>query len=85
MATSNLFTAATDAFLLTANNWLSAEDAPAIAALMGAASALDKDGITPALLSAYGLTYRSLLKRKPGADAEPDELESLLSTETEGV
>ena len=61
-----------------ASPWLGPEDAPALAALEAAAVKLDKE-VNPALLSAYGLTYRNLLKRKPGVVQEDgDELDDLI-------
>lgn len=72
------FVKAVETFKKSAADWLSDEDSPAVAALEAAAKQLDKE-VTPALLSAYGITYRNLLKRKPG-DAEDggDELDDLI-------
>lgn len=72
------FVNAVKTFKKSAKDWLTDEDSPAVAALEAAAVQLDKE-MSPALLSAYGLTYRNLLKRKPG-DAEDggDELDSLI-------
>ena len=81
MSTS-FYTEAVEAFITSAEGWLSDEDLPAVAALRGAAIALDTEGTSAALLNAYGLMYRSLLKRKPAnADAPEDELELLLRDE----
>lgn len=79
--TRKTFTEAVDEFLISADSWLLPEDAPAVAALQGSAAALDIE-ITPALLSAYGLTYRNLLRRKPADSPEADELEGLLTRST---
>ena len=70
------FVKAVETFKKSAAEWLTDEDLPAVAALEAAAEALDKK-MSPALLSAYGLTYRNLLKRKPqetdeGGDALDD-------------
>jgi len=72
------FVAAVETFKASAADWLTDEDSPAIAALEAAAKQLDQE-VTPALLSAYGLTYRSLLKRKPGDQTGGgDELDDLI-------
>ncbi|TDL43595.1 hypothetical protein [Microbacterium oleivorans] len=71
------FKAAVATFKKSAKSWLQDEDSPAVAALEAAAVQLDKE-MSPALLSAYGLTYRNLLKRKPGDTTEDgDELDDL--------
>lgn len=72
------FVKAVETFKKSAASWLTDEDSPAVAALEASAKELDKE-VTGALLNAYGLTYRNLLKRKPG-DAEDggDELDSLI-------
>jgi hypothetical protein len=84
MPRSKNFTTAVEKFLKTANDWLTDEDAPAVAALQGAAVELDIE-ISPALLSAYGLTYRNLLRRKPTDLPEADTLGSLLDQTTPHV
>lgn len=72
------FKAAVATFKKSAESWLTDEDSPAVAALEAAAVQLDKE-MSPALLSAYGLTYRNLLKRKPGDTTEDgDELDDIL-------
>lgn len=65
-------------FKKSAADWLSEEDAPAVVALEAMAKELDQK-MTPALLSQYGLAYRSLLKRKPTGETERDELEAALA------
>lgn len=65
-------------FKKSAADWLTDEDSPAVIALEAMAKQLDVK-MTPALLSQYGLAYRSLLKRKPSGDAEMDELEKALA------
>lgn len=75
------FVKAVATFKKSAKDWLTDEDSPAVAALEAAAVQLDKE-MSPALLSAYGLTYRNLLKRKPGDQTEGgDELDSLIPSE----
>lgn len=72
------FVKAVATFKKSAKDWLTDEDSPAVAALEAAAVQLDKE-MSPALLSAYGLTYRNLLKRKPGESTDGgDELDSLI-------
>lgn len=71
------FTKAVEEFLKEADWWLTEEDYPATVALQHMAAQLDIE-MTPALLSQYGLTYRSLLKKRPAAEPETDELEDLL-------
>jgi len=67
-------------FKTEAKSWLTDEDFPALIALENMAKALDEK-MTPALLSQYGLAYRSLLKRKPGEVTEDgDELDDLIPT-----
>lgn len=64
---------------LSAAAWIGPLDAPAVASLRAMAYELDSGGMTPALLSQFGLAYRSLLKRAP-KDAPPeDEFERLLA------
>ena len=57
--------------------WLTDEDDPAVVALFAMAKELD-DKLNPPLVAQYGLTYRNLLKRKPGQTEEVDELAKLL-------
>ena len=54
-------------------SWLTDEDDPAVVALLAMARDLDEK-LNPPLVAQYGLTYRNLLKRKPGATEEVDEL-----------
>jgi hypothetical protein len=72
----NTFTAATLEFIHSAT-WLTDEDNPAIVSLIAMARELD-DRLNPPLVAQYGLTYRNLLKRKPGNEDAPDELGKLL-------
>lgn len=68
-----------------ASPWLGPLDAPALAALKAMAETLDSGDLTPAMLSAFGLAYRALLKRAP-LDAPPeDEFEALLAEGREGA
>ncbi|QRY40855.1 hypothetical protein JVX92_00740 [Microbacterium hominis] len=72
------FVKAVATFKKSAKSWLTDEDSPAVAALEAAARQLDAE-MSPALLSAYGLTYRNLLKRKPADPNESgDELDDLI-------
>ena len=72
------FTSAVDKFLKAAKSWLSDEDYPATVSLQHMAKQLDTE-MTPALLSQYGLAYRSLLKKKPQDHSEDgDELDDLI-------
>lgn len=54
-----------------ASPWLGAEHAPALAMLRALASEMDGGGLTAALASAFGLTYRNLAKLAPKAAGEP--------------
>jgi len=72
------FTQAVEAFKKSAEAWLTDADLPAVIALEKAAEQLDKE-INPALLSQFGLTYRSLLKRQPAdLTEEEDPLDDLI-------
>ncbi len=65
-------------FLESAASWLSEEDSPAVVTLKKLAHALDEK-IHPPLLQQFGLTYRALLKKRPGANQEEgDELDDIL-------
>ena len=72
------FKKAVETFKKSAKEWLTDEDSPALVVLEQTAEQLDVK-ITPALVAQFGLTYRNLLKRKPG-DAEDggDELDDLI-------
>ena len=70
------FTESIDTFLANAD-WLDDDDLPAIVALRAMAAELDQQ-INPPLIAQFGLTYRNLLKRKPEAFEEVDELAKLL-------
>jgi len=58
--------------------WLSVEDGPALTSLYLMAEELDNNGIQGPIISAFGLAYRSLLKRAPSSSGSKDELEGLL-------
>lgn len=62
---------------IRSSSWLTDEDGPAIISLLAMARELDVK-INPPLIAQYGLTYRNLLKKKPGGEEEPDELGRLL-------
>lgn len=72
----NTFLSATLDFIHSAT-WLTDEDNPAIVSLIAMARELD-DRLNPPLVAQYGLTYRNLLKRKPGTEDDTDELGKLL-------
>lgn len=61
-----------------ASPWLGPLDAPAVASLRAMAAKLDAGDMAPAMLSAFGLAYRSLLKRAPVQDKPDDPLEAAL-------
>lgn len=72
------FKKAVETFKKSAADWLSDEDLPAVVVLEQTAEQLDTK-ITPALVAQFGLTYRNLLKRKPGdATDGGDELDDLI-------
>lgn len=73
------FAFAVEEFMKAAESWLSAEDTPAIVTLENLARMMDDGEASPAMVSQFGLTYRSLLKRKPVEDAEVDELAEALA------
>lgn len=58
--------------------WLGDEDAPALAALDTLAETIDGGRVEAALISQFGLTYRSLVKRAPAKAGDRDELGGLL-------
>lgn len=72
---------ATEAMIAAAGDWLTPLDAPACAQLRLLADQLDEGGASgvAAIASAYGLVYRSLLKRAPAVDGPVDPLEALLA------
>ena len=71
------------AFLDHAESWLTAADAPAIAALEAMAKQLDCES-SPALLAQYGLAYRNLLKRQPAEAPEVDPVDALIEKARHG-
>lgn len=72
------FTKSVADFLEAAEAWLLPEDYPATVSLQHMAAGLDKE-MTPALLSQFGLAYRSLLKKKPADNGDGgDELDDIL-------
>lgn len=80
--TDTSFTQAVAEFV-AASPWLGPQDAPALVSLRAMATRLDNGGMTPALLSQYGLAYRSLLKRAPSEAPAQDEFERLLAQGSE--
>lgn len=72
------FTESVETFLTDAAEWLTDEDSPAVVFLQQTAAQLDVK-MTPALLSQYGLMYRSLLKKKPEQVEHEDELAKALA------
>lgn len=73
----NPLTAATNKFLREAKPWLTPEDAPMVTGLKMLAAQLDRE-FQAALFTQYGVTYRTLLKKKPESAGEKDPLEGLL-------
>jgi hypothetical protein len=72
------FISSVETFLESAAPWLLPEDIPAVVSLQHMAKALDEE-MTPALLSQFGLAYRSLLKKKPTDTGDDgDELDDLI-------
>jgi hypothetical protein len=66
------FRESVDKFILFAD-WLSEEDEIAIVTLQAVADELDTmDKLHAPLVSAFGLTYRDLKKKKPGDSDEID-------------
>jgi hypothetical protein len=49
---------------LEAADWLDETDQPMITALKQAAQTLDSEGVQAALLNTFGVTYRTLLKKR---------------------
>lgn len=77
MNTESTFTEAVDTYLTQAD-YLTDDDLPAIIALKKAAKELDANGVQAALLNTFGVTLRSLQKRKHAESGEPDEAERFL-------
>lgn len=71
------FTEAVDKFISSAS-WLTDEDAPMVAGLRIAGQMMDKK-FSAATLAQFGLCYRTLMKKRPEAAGEEDELEALLN------
>jgi hypothetical protein len=66
------FRAAVDKFIAT-SDWLTEEDEVAIVTLQAVADELDSmPKLHAPLVSAFGLTYRDLKKKKPGEAEEVD-------------
>ncbi len=57
--------------------WLTAAHAPSVVALRAVAIELDRE-VTAALIAQFGVLHRSLLKERPGMQAEPSPLAELL-------
>jgi len=73
------FTSSLNKFLKS-SPWIGPADAPAVASLKAMARELDAAEIlSPAMLSQFGLSYRSLLKRQPSEEPAEDEFERLLA------
>lgn len=71
------FTEAVNKFIQSAE-WLTEEDEVAIVTLKAVAAELDTmNKLHAPLVSAFGLTYRDLMKKKP-IDMDVDEIELLL-------
>lgn len=77
MNTDTTFIDAVETFV-TQSAWLEETDLPAIVSLKAMARALDAGDTTPALFNAFGLTYRSLAKRRPDGDGPVDAAEAFL-------
>lgn len=78
MNTEQTFTEAVDAYLTHAG-YLTDEDLPLIIALKRCAKELDADGVQAALLNVFGVTYRTLAKRKGEQDGPVSEGEAFLA------
>ena len=73
------FTRSIETFV-SASPWIGPLDAPAVAALRAMARVLDtSDGMTPAMLSQWGLAFRALSKKAPAEAPPEDEFERLLA------
>ncbi|GMA34734.1 hypothetical protein [Demequina litorisediminis] len=78
MKTATTYREAVTAFI-EASPWLSPVDMPALVTLTSLADLLDAGDPKPATVAQFGLTYRSLLKTAPQADAgAEDPLEAAL-------
>lgn len=72
------FVESVERFLKEAD-WLDETDAPMITALRQAAVELDTNGVQAALLNTFGVTYRTLLKKRESAsEGTVDPLDALL-------
>lgn len=63
---------------LEAATWLGEEDAPMVAALKAVAEKLDEE-VQAAMVNQFGVTYRTLMKKKEGDGSEVDPLDALLN------
>lgn len=77
MDTNKTFSEAVDTYLSQAD-YLTDDDLPAIIALKEAARELDTTGVQAALLNTFGVTLRSLQKRKQNDTGIADEAEAFL-------
>lgn len=74
------FEDAVNAFLVSADDWLSADDAPMVASLVIMARQLDKR-FSAATMAQFGLSFRYLAKKAPQDNEVVDPLERLLNGE----
>jgi hypothetical protein len=75
--TEQTFTEAVDAYLTHAD-YLTDDDLPMVIALKRCAADLDANGVQAALLNVFGVTYRTLAKRKGDATGPVSEGEAFL-------
>ncbi|MDQ0645656.1 hypothetical protein [Microbacterium murale] len=76
-STADRFASAVERFESSAP-WLGDPHAPALVTLHVLAETLDAGDLTPALVAQFGLTFRSLAKLAPTANAAEDPLEKAL-------
>lgn len=74
----NTFSQSVEDFLKAAT-WLDETDEPMVTALRQAAQTLDADGVQAALLNTFGVTYRTLLKKREKGAEDFNEDEDFLN------
>jgi len=78
LRTLDSFEESTQKFIDSAH-WLTQIDMPAVTSMMACAKELDTNGVQAALLNAYGLIFRNLMKRSSPQLDEDTFLDDLLN------
>ena len=72
------FRSSVDKFV-KASSWLGDEHEPALVMLRAMAKELDDGHLSPAMLSQFGLAYRSLAKLAPSGNEAEDPVDALIA------